>query len=656
MKILLTLTFSVAQAFGQTGAWKDRPVLDTSRSPSAVLHGVPPSAVKVTNGFWSPRRKINVDVSLPTLLELFEQNGIVDNFRRVSGRKNVARRGPVYTDSDIYKWLEAVGFIIQSGEITPQLRKAAEGVIDDIAAAQDSSGYIDTAFMGDDVSQRHTAMSRNHELYCLGHMLQAGIAWHRGTGDRKLLDVGVRMVEYLLRDFGRAGKPIFEGHPEIELSLVELYRSTGDRRYLDFAGYFLEGDPRNIEKVRASDLVYLFTIKPFTERTKLEGHAVRAMYACSGAADYYLETGDRKYWSVLTNLWQDMVGGKMYLTGGVGSRAAGEAFGDPYELPNRQAYTESCAAIGTMFWNWRMLQATGDAKFMDSFERSLYNGANSGLSLSGSLYCYRNPLDLVGDPNDRIRNPWYTTTCCPPNLQRVLASLPGYFYSTSKDGLWIHLFDNNSLKWQLEDGTPVQLTQTTRYPWEGGVEMTVSPDSPKEFTVFLRKPAWSQTTRLEVAGTPVPAFTVQKGYVAIHRIWKPGDKIKLQFDVTPRLVNSNPLVRDNLGKLAVERGPIVYAMEGLDQPAGTTVFDWYLDLVSGKSSFRQEWKPQMLGGIVTLAYKALRSGQPSRERPLYEAVAPQRFTPGEVTLIPYYTFQNREITSMQVWIPYRDVP
>jgi DUF1680 family protein len=301
--------------------------------------------------------------------------------------------------------------------------------------------------MGDNASQRHTATARNHELYCLGHMLQAGIAWHRATGDRKLLDVGVRMVEYLLRDFGPVKKPIFEGHPEIELSLVELYRSTGDRRFLDFAGYLLEGDPRNIEKVRASDLVYLFTIKPFTERTKLEGHAVRAMYACSGATDYYLETGDRKYWNVLTNLWQDMVDGKMYLTGGVGSRAAGEAFGDPYELPNRQAYTESCAAIGTMFWNWRMLQATGDAKFMDTFERSLYNGANSGLSLSGSLYCYRNPLDLVGDPNDRIRNPWYTTTCCPPNLQRVLASLPGYFYSTSKEGRWIHLFDNNRLTW-----------------------------------------------------------------------------------------------------------------------------------------------------------------------------------------------------------------
>jgi DUF1680 family protein len=638
--------------WGQVG----RPVLDTSRSPAAALHGVPVSAVKVTDGFWSARRKINVDVSLPTLLELFEQNGIVDNFRRVSGRKNVARRGPVYTDSDVYKWLEAVGFGIQSGGIPAPLRAAAEGIIDDIAATQDSSGYIDTAFMGDNASRRHTAMTGNHELYCLGHLLQAGIAWYRATGDRKLLDVGVRMVEYLLRDFGPGKKPIFEGHPEIELSLVELYRTTADRRYLDLAAYFLGGDPRNLEKVRASDLSYLFTVKPFTERTKLEGHAVRAMYACSGATDYYLETGDAKYWTVLTNLWQDMMGGKIYLTGGVGSRAAGEAFGDAYELPNRQAYTESCAAIGTMFWNWRMLQATADAKYMDAFERSLYNGANSGLSLSGNLYCYRNPLELVGDPNDRIRNPWYSTTCCPPNLQRVLASLPGYFYSTSKDGLWLHLFDNNSLKWQLEDGTPIQVSQATRYPWEGTVEITVTPGEKKEFTVFVRQPGWSPATRVEVAGAVVAAPAPRNGYLAIRRTWQPGDRIKLQFDVAPRLVAANPLLRDDVGKVAVERGPIVYAMEELDQPSGTSVFDWYLDLASGKGGFHSAWNPGMLGGIVTLTHRASRPVRPNRDLPLYEIVTPQRYVPGEVTLIPYYTFHNREITAMQVWIPYRDLP
>lgn len=610
----------------------------------AVLHGVPVSAVRIDPGFWSARRKVTSDVSLPTLLDLFETNGIIDNFRRVSGRKKVPRRGPVYTDSDVYKWLEAVGFAIQSGDASPALRQKAEGVIDDIAAAQDSNGYLNTSFMGENAAQRHTRMVANHELYCLGHMLQAGIAWYNGTGDRKLLDTGIRMVEYLLREFGPDKQPIFEGHPEIELSLVALYRTTGDRRYLDFAGYFLHGDPRNLEKVRPSDITYTFTIKPFTERTQLEGHAVRAMYACSGATDYYLETGDARYRAVLDNLWTDL-GKKMYLTGGVGSRAQGEAFGEAYELPNRQAYTESCAAIGNMFWNWRMLQATGDAKYMDVFERALYNGANSGLSLGGNLYCYRNPLELAGDPLDKIRNPWYTTTCCPPNLQRILMSLPGYFYSTSKDGLWVHLYDNSRLSWKLEDGTPVEVTQATRYPWEGKVELTVSPASAKEFTLYLRRPAWAQSASVDLPSR------MEKGYLAIHRMWKKGDRVTVTFDMAARMTMSNPLVRDNIGKVAVERGPLVYCLEGLDQPAGTSLFDWY---VASKLEFRSEWRPDLLGGIVTLKQKAAHPAEALSAIPLYLTPRTQQFVTGEVTLIPYYTFQNRENTPMEVWIPVRE--
>ncbi len=639
MKTILVLLLLIPAAFAQ-------PVLDTSKSPSAVLHGVPVSAVKVGDGFWSPRRKATVETSLPTLLVLFEENGIIDNFRRVSGRKDVPRRGPVYTDSDVYKWLEAIGFALQSGDAPAGLRKSAEAVIDDIAASQDKNGYINTSFMGDKVAQRHTAMRGNHELYCLGHLLQAGIAWQRGTGDRKLLDVGVRMVEYLIRDFGPGKKPIFEGHPEIELSLIELYRSSGDRRYLELAKYFLEGDPRNVDKVRPQDLVYLNTVIPFTSRTQLEGHAVRSMYACSGATDYYMETGDKKYQAVLEKLWADL-GTKMYLTGGVGSRAQGEAFGESYELPNRAAYTESCAAIGNMFWNWRLLQATGDGKFMEVFERALYNGANSGMSLGGNLYCYRNPLELIGDPKDKIRNPWYNTTCCPPNLQRILMSLPGYFYSTSKDGLWVHLYDNNSMKWKLEDGTAVELNQVTKYPWEGRVELTVAASG--TFTLHLRKPVWSHNAKVTVAGATVtPA--VEKGYLSIRRAWKPGDKVVVEFDMTPRLTASNPLVRDNIGKLAIERGPLVYTMEGLDQPAGTALFDWRID---ARNPFRPEWQNGMLGGVVTLKHAALRPSKPHAERPLYGEVLKTPMVRGEIMLIPYYAFQNREPTAMQVWIPYR---
>lgn len=655
MKRLLLLPVCALLASAASPASKDRPVLDTAKSPYAVLHGVPVSAVTLDTGFWSSRRKINVEVSLPTLLQLFEQNGILDNFRRISGRKEVARRGPLYTDSDVYKWLEAVAFVLQTGDNLP-LRTAAEAVIDDIVAAQEPSGYLNTYYSREHLAERHTNMRGGHELYCLGHLIQGGIAWYRATGDRKLLDAGIRMADYVIREFGPGKKPIFEGHPEFELAMVELSRTTGDRRYLECAGYFLNGDPRNLETVRPRDLVYLFTIQPFTQRTKLEGHAVRAMYASSGAADYYLETGNKAYWDTLTSLWTDMVRRKMYITGGVGSRAQGEAFGDPYELPNQQAYTESCAAIGSMFWNWRMLQASGDAKFMDTFERALYNGANSGLSLSGNLYCYRNPLELVGDPKDKIRNPWYDTTCCPPNLQRIMASLPGYFYSTSKEGLWVHLFDNSNLSWKLEDGTPIKVAQSTRYPWEGKVDLTVTPETAKEFTLYVRKPSWSPNMRVEVAGVPLASTRMEKGYVAIRRTWKPGNKVVLQFDMAPRLIAANPLVRDDVGKVAVERGPLVYCMEGIDQPAGASVLEWRLEPDSGVNALSSEWKPDLLGGVVTLKSKASRPAQPNAEQSLYDSVASQarrQTVSGEVTLIPYYTFHNRDMTSMEVWIPYR---
>lgn len=649
---LTILCFPLAAWSQTTGAG---PILDTAKSPKAMLRGVPVSAVKMGEGFWTPRFRVNEEVSLPTLLELFEEKGIIDNFRRISGRKDVPRRGPLYTDSDVYKWLEAVAFVLQSKQ-HPALRQAAEAVMDEIAAAQEPDGYINTFYSKENLAQRHKNMRHGHELYCLGHLLQAGIAWRRATGDSKLLEVGVRMVEYLIRNFGPGKTPIFEGHPELELALIELYRATGARRYLDFAGYLLAGDERNLAGVPPRELVYLFTVKPFTSRARMEGHAVRAVYACSGATDYYLETGDEAYKKTLDALWTDMVGRKQYITGGVGSRASGEAFGEPYELPNQQAYTESCAAIATMFWNWRMAHVEAHARYLDNFERALYNGANSGLSLSGNLYCYRNPLEHVGNPEDRIRNPWYDTTCCPPNLQRILASLPGYFYSTSKDGVYVHLFHNNVMEWKLEDGTPLKIVQTTRYPWEGRVEIVVEPQSSREFTVFVRRPAWSASARIAVAGS-TSSPPLERGYYAIRRTWNPADKVVLDLDVTPRLTVANPYVRENIGKVAVERGPLVYIMEGLDQPDQSSVFDWILDL-SGRARprFEQEWKRDLLGGVMVLRHRALREPSGGPDGPLYRALTPVRekaLAPGVVTLIPYYTFHNREITSMQVWIPFR---
>ncbi len=360
--------------------------------------------------------------------ELIE-HGRMDNFLRLEGKSDAPQRGPVYSDSDIYKWLEAVGFALQSGTL-PQLR--ATGASHDPRSGRGAGAkrLSEHLFSGRPPAAAHVAGTQEtgHELYCIGHLLQGAIAWYRATGDPTLLDAGIRFVdEFLLPSYGPGAeqKPIVAGHPEIEMSLIELYRTTGNKRYLELAGYILHGDTRIPLSQR--QITYMFCGIPFTSRTKLEGHAVRAMYACCGATDYYLETGDPAYWKTLNVLWNDLAAPQLYVTGGVGARAAGESFGERLRIAQCPAYGESCAAIGNMMWNWRMLAATGDAKFTDVIERALYNGINSGMSLDGKTYCYRNPLAFDPSSGDKIRNPWYDTTCCPPNLERTLRFAPRIF-------------------------------------------------------------------------------------------------------------------------------------------------------------------------------------------------------------------------------------
>lgn len=622
------------------------PVLDLSRTPHRKIDNVPIGAVRMGAGFWQQRRDVNVRVSIPTLLEEFEQRGILDNFRRLSGRKKVERRGPLYTDSDVYKWMEAVAFTLASGD-DPKLRAALDRVIDDVIAAQEPSGYINTYYSAERAAERHTNLRHGHELYCGGHLIQAGIAHFRATGDRRLLEAGIRFADHLLAHFGRDKKPIIEGHPEMEMAMVELYRTTRNRKYLDFAGYLLEGEPERIQ-LAPRDLVYLFTGKPYVSRTQFEGHSVRALYASSGAADYALETGDAALRKTMEHLWRDVTGAKMYITGGVGSRAQGEAFGEPFELPNQLAYTESCAAIANMMWNWRLLAGTGEARFAEIVERALYNGVNSGLSLSGNLYCYRNPLELTGNPQDKIRNPWYDTTCCPPNLQRVLASLPGYLYGVAEDGLYVHLYHSNDLQWKLRDGSPLELKQETRYPWDGDVLLTFGAGTGRPAALYLRIPSWSRQTTVWVNGKPAAAAPAPGAYLRLERDWKRGDTVRLRFDVRPRLTAANPRVRDDIGKVAVERGPLVYAMEGLDQ----SVPMWETSLAlrpDGEAEFSERYREDLLGGVVEITAKA-RVREPATA--LYESFRKRSTKPAAVRLIPYYAFANREPSPMQVWIPF----
>src|ERR1700685_2880905 len=618
-----------APALVDKPSWKDQGIENLSRSPYAKLKNIPVRAVTIESGFWEKRLVINVQKSIPSMHDLLEANGRMNNFRRLIGKSTAAQSGPVYSDSDIYKWTEAVGFTLQSGSY-PELRASAQKFIDDVVAAQQPNGYLNTYYVGDKAALSMTVQTQTtgHELYNMGHYLQGAIAFYRATGDPKMLDAGIRFVDdFLLPSYGPAPlKPIVSGHPEIEMALIELYRTTGDKRQLELAGYILSGDDR--AQLDARRTVYMFSGTPFTARTKLEGHAVRAMYACCGATDYYMETGDATFLKTLNHLWNDMTSTKMYVTGGVGSRAAGEAFGDAYELPNARAYGESCAAIGNMMWNWRMLAVTGDAKFTDVIERALYNGINSGMSLDGTLYCYRNPLAFDPATGDKIRNTWYDTTCCPPNLERTFAALPGYFYSTSKDGIYVHLYDNSELDWHLENGTGLKITQKTNYPWDGSVEIAVT-------------------------GKPV-AGAKPGEYLPIARRWAAGDVLHLKMEMVPQVIEANPHVVEDAGRVAVQRGPLVYCLEQLDQPNGTVLEDVALDLGRKTTGeFRSEFKSDLLGGVVVLEHPGASLEFGSAHEALYSTYAPDtpKNKPVALTFIPYYAWANREATPMQVWTP-----
>ena len=634
--------------------WKDAGVIDLSKSPFAKLKTIPTHAVAVPDGLWQKRRQTNVESSIPSMHDELIEHGRMDNFLRLEGKSDAPQRGPVYSDSDIYKWLEAVAFSLQTGS-QPQLQATAETMIREVAAAQEPSGYLNTYNVGDRSDQRMLPRTQEmgHELYCIGHLLQASIAWYRYNGNATLLNAGIRFVDdFLLPNYGPAPtqKPIIAGHPEIEMSLIELYRTTGNRRYLELAGYILHGDSRIPLTPRQT--TYLFCGIPFTSRTKLEGHAVRAMYACCGATDYYLETGDPEYWKTLNVLWNDLSQHKIYITGGVGARSAGEAFGDAYELPNAQAYAESCAAIGNMMWNWRMLAATGDAKFADIMEQALYNGINSGMSLDGRTYCYRNPLAFDPATGVRIRNPWYDTDCCPPNLERTFASLPGYFYSTSSDGIYVHLYNNSVLDWRLPDGNGLRIVQKTRYPWEGEVLLEVSPATPADFVLNLRIPAWSAQSTVRVNGKALTG-AVPGQYLPIRRRWSSGDRVALSFDMTPQILRANSSVTENTGRVALQRGPLVFCMEGLDQTIRPDErnFAGYSVKASGATS--ASWDPSLLNGVMVLEHKGSHEDMPPSPALYYAASTAQpAFTGADLRLIPYYAWANRAPSEMQVWIPY----
>jgi hypothetical protein len=536
------------------------------------------------------------------------------------------------------------------------LTQMADTVITEIAAAQGDDGYLNTYFTFDRATERWTNLRDLHELYCAGHLFQAAVAHHRATGETRLLDVARRLADNIDAVFGppeegkRSGVP---GHEEIEMALIELARETGVSKYQALAQYFVDSRGQGLVGGSAYHQDHL----PFREMDRLVGHAVRAVYLNAGATDLYAETGETALRTALNVMWSNMTTRQMYISGGIGSRYDGEAFGDDYELPNARAYAETCAAIGSFMWNWRMLALEGDARYADVMEMALYNGFLASLSLDGERYFYPNPL---ADEGTQRRQPWFDCACCPPNIARLLASLPGYFYSSSDDGIWVHHYAEGTAQVRLPNREPenrIGLAQHTRYPWDG--EITITVHGQGVFSLFLRVPAWcSNGAAIQVNGRTLAPELVPGSYAEIRRTWQTGDSVRLQLPMPARLIVCHPYVTENAGRVALMRGPLLYCLEQVDNPR--------LDLrdvtLARHTKFASIQRRDLLGGVVALA------GQAHVDRPattwahhLYNgaSVEPkneeQESADGQqqsayIMAIPYYAWANREAGQMRVWL------
>ena len=648
------------------------PVVDMSRSPHAKLRPVPLSAVLLTDNFWEPRRKINREVTIPAQWKQCEDTGRIDNFRIASGRKQGEFQGIYFNDSDVYKWAEAAAFSLATSP-DAELESKLDAVIDEIAAAQQPDGYLNSYFMGERAKDRYTNLKDRHELYCGGHLIQAAVAHFRATGKRSFLDVARRLADNWVEHFGPGKRDAACGHEEAEMALVELYRATGEPRYLELG--------KRMIAVRGQGETGLFGKSayhqdhaPFIAQTEMIGHAVRHLYLCCGAADVLAETGDADYKNALDTLWDNFTQCKMYVTGGAGARYEGEAFGENYELPNERAYAETCAAIGSVMWNWRMLNITGDSKYADLMEHTLYNAVLPGLSLDGLRYFYENPL---ADSGKHRRSEWFGCACCPPNVARLLASLPGYFYSTLENEIYVHLYASNIATITLPSGGKVVLEQKTNYPWDGEIEITIKEAPAEPFDLVLRCPAWAdepfytyreerdeskEETKFWLNGGPdnpvrgrkptdaqIAAGDTRKSWIydgsywRFEREWKTGDTLRIVIPMRAFNLQSHPNVTSNRGQIALQRGPLIYCVEQADneKPVSEIGLLKYVELSS-------KWSPELLGGVVTLSGSGIwrdHSNLSLHDRD-NEASRPE---PIQITAIPYYAWANREAGAMRIW-------
>lgn len=626
-------------------------VLELSNSRFARVRTIPVSAVRLTGEFWQSRNRRNIEEALPSQYGLLESTGRLNNFRRVTGACQDAFAGMWFNDSDIYKWLEAASWALAQGT-NATLETLVEQTIALVEAAQDDDGYLNTYYSVELKDKRWSELSNSHEMYCGGHLIQAAVAHHRATGSTRLLAIAQRFADLLCKLFGPTDqhrRDEVDGHEEIEMSLLELARETGEARYRDLAAFFIDTRGQGRLKNVWRQPSYFQDHVPFRKMETLDGHAVRALYMACGVADLYLETGEDVLLEKLEQQWTHMTSRRMYISGGLGARHEGESFGNDFELPNERAYTETCAAIGSMMWNYRMLSATGNARYADLMEWTLFNGLLPGWSLDGKRYFYVNPL---ADSGGHHRQDWYECACCPPNVARTLASLGAYAYGTSgDDSIWVHLYLDSTALIPLGD-REIALTQRTLYPWEGMVEIEVNTEG--SFTLQLRIPGWCKTgATISVNGQNLPKAAEAGKYLPVTRLWRDGDRIQISLPMPIRLWESHPRVLENNTRVALTRGPILYCVESTDHPN----VELETLAIDPNSSLTQSFEPNLLGGVVVLKGTGATLGDENWDgnlyRPLDAAEAPA-VKARSFTAIPYFAWQNRGASQMKVWLKRTD--
>ena len=612
------------------------------------------SNVTIDGTFWAQRMKINRERTIPHVYKQCKETGRIDALKLdwEPGKEPVPH---IFWDSDIYKWIEAASYSLTTHP-DPQLDSLIDRLIGLIMKAQQPDGYLNSYYTVVEPEKRWTNLRDQHELYCAGDLFGVAVAHFQATGKRTLLDVACRYADYIDTVFGSepGKKPGYPGHEEIELTLIKLYQATGERRYANLAKYFVDErgqqphyfDHEAVErgedptKFRFGTYEYLQSHMPVREQTEVVGHAVRAMYLYSGMADVAAEFSDEQLRAALDRLWNHLTSKRMYITGGIGPTKQNEGFTTDYDLPNETAYAETCAAIGLVFWAHRMLQFECDGRYADVMERALYNGVLSGVSLDGEKFFYDNPLTSFGNLH---RQEWFKCSCCPTNIVRLIASLGNYVYSQSETDAIVHLYVGGTASLQVA-GQTVSLRMDTRYPWDGKVTITVEPETPASFGLKLHIPAWCPEFSLKVNGEEINSLKPQRGYIRIEREWKTDDCVELNLSMPVELARAHPEVREDIGCVAIQRGPLVYCLEQVDNNVPL-----HRIVLPKGAKLESHFEPDLLDGVVVIDGNAFIVDDSDWDAQLY-CVSEEKRKHFKISAIPYFVWANRRIGEMRVWI------